>query len=884
MRRSWKEIIFVTLFLVLLLSTILGMKYYVAFSAGISSNIKYLFVVELSHLDIGFTASPDTVAQSCKTIIDHAIFYCNHNQYYKWTIESIWQLENWIERSNQSEINQLITLVKSGRISIAAGYANMHTGDMGSEEMNEFLYPAQHLRNEWNITIDSIIQDDVPGYSWDLPQVLAKSEVEYLVTGINTGMGGGTSIPMSNIPFYWQGPDGSRVLTWISFDAYVEGLTTYGLTDMATAYSKLSQKLPALEAAGYPYDAVLVLRGFDNADTNLNMVNLAIQWNATYDNPKIILATPDMFFHYIEQKYGNNFPTYSGDWAGYWDMLSITQPQSITKNRWSHDNVVTAEKISSINSLMGTQTYPIQDFTSIYNNMMEFDEHNTGGAPWPRLMTPEEAYKQNQILCGYADTAYNMTSEILGSGLKELTSNIKSANPFILVFNPLSWNVTGLARVKLGDNFYYTCSFVIVDPNTGKNADYEFYPATQELIFLAENVPPIGYKRYDIVTMRLPHDPNSVYIDENVIGNQFYRITIDKTNGYITSIYDEEAKRELVNPSSKFGFKFNEAIESTKNQYLGGLYTVVPTGTCEIATGLNGPVAKSLVVNRYGSPFIKTEITLYSNIKRIEIINTMNRSLMQHVSYNTGYAFYMYAFPFNLTDYKVKLEIANAFMTPIDNNLPGAAIPDFTIQHGLSMSEPNYTITFGNNETFVNYFGRIQWYTTTFNPYEPTIISNFLKKEDEAQYKDGSIGPIEQEPGESPILMQSYSISTNQSSFSQVDTTHSIWESSNSLLAVVRSRNLYGTLENSSMSFFGVNSSSVMIVNVKKADFGEGFIVRLLELSGLNSTVEINSFFNITQAKLANMVEQDLENLPVENGRVTVDINAYETLTVRLEF
>jgi hypothetical protein len=271
-------------------------------------------------------------------------------------------------------------------------------------------------------------------------------------------------------------------------------------------------------------------------------------------------------------------------------------------------------------------------------------------------------------------------------------------------------------------------------------------------------------------------------------------------------------------------------------------------------------------------------------MKRIDIVNVMNRSLMENVSYTTGYVYYMYAFPFNLSNYQVKLEIANAFMTPIQNNLPNAAIPCFTVQHGIALSEPNYTLTMTSKETFVDYFGRIQWYTTTFNPVEPNVISNWLKKEDQAQYKGGAIGSIEQEPGESPILVQTYSITTSQTPFDPVDTAHVAWESSNPILAVAKPRNPYGTLASSSMSFFNVNSSNVMILDIKKADSGNGFIVRLLELSGTNTTYKLSSFLSVAQAKLTDMVENDLDNLTVEDGNVTGSIAAFETSTVRLEF
>ena len=53
--------------------------------------------------------------------------------------------------------------------------------------------------------------------------MLAGSGVKYLVTGLNLFIGGGNNLGPSKNPFYWVGPDGSRVLTWSTYDSYMEG-------------------------------------------------------------------------------------------------------------------------------------------------------------------------------------------------------------------------------------------------------------------------------------------------------------------------------------------------------------------------------------------------------------------------------------------------------------------------------------------------------------------------------------------------------------------------------------------------------------------------------------------------------------------------------------
>jgi len=909
-------------------------------ASGIESNIKYLFVVEMSHLDIGFTDPPDDVAEFYKTNIDHAVANCKADPDYKWTIEEIWQLEQWMTRSNSTEINELINLTRQGRISLTAGYATMHSGVLGHEEMNRFLYPAREISSAWNVSIETIIQDDVPGYSWALPQVLNKSGVKYMVTGINTWANlGKPSIPMSDIPFYWQGPDGSTVLTWISFGAYIEGYFDYGLTNLANAFDTLSTKLPDLESQGYPYNATLVLRGGDNQDTDLTMTNLARQWNNTYDNPKIVLAHPEDFFEYLEKYYGSNFPTYSGDWTSWWDILGITQPQSITRNRWAHDNILSAEKLSTINQILGNQSYPVEDIELAYKKMMEFDEHMTGGAPWPGLMTPEETQRQNEILCGYASTAFNKTMETTDTALEKLAGNVRSDNQSIIVFNPLSWNRTDVVKAELSEDLF-SQTFDLIDSETGLSVTYQKLSdilgdvdyngivnildilviavafgtepgdskwdpqadvdgneiinildilraavnfgklaASKQIMFVARDVPSIGYKKYEI-TANTQANSGSVNVSGNIIENQFYEITLDEADGHIVSIYDKEADKELVNGLSKFDF--NQAIKASNNQVWMGQYSDVPTGTSTITIGMNGPVAKSIVVDRHDSPFVKTEVILYDGIKRIDLVNVMNRDLMAWVNINTGLVYYAYTFPFNLSNFSVKLEIANAFLTPEADNIPDANVAYFTTQHGLEMFQADFGVTWASKETFVHEFEGINLYATTFSPSEATLVSRFLKKEDEGQFVGGTVGPIEQEPGASPILVHTYSFTTHAGSFNPVNTSQFVWAHSNPLLAKETSSNPNGSLTSPSMSFFNVNSSNVMITNVKQANFGGDYIFRLQEIEGTQTTVKLDSpYFNISQPMLTNSVEEDIEELPIELGTVVILIKPFETITIR---
>ena len=181
-------------------------------------------------------------------------------------------------------------LIRSGRIDLSAVWGSMHSEFTGAEELNRLVYDFASLARTYSIKSQIALMDDVPGEPFSIPSVLACSGLRYLLIGANQFTGGGTSLSPGNVPFYWEGPDGKRVLTWVSQSSrggYTEGITDFFLDpftmDPYTQTSgwkifnpKIPEKSPleTMQAgmdvllkrfgdAGYRYDAVLVMHAHD---------------------------------------------------------------------------------------------------------------------------------------------------------------------------------------------------------------------------------------------------------------------------------------------------------------------------------------------------------------------------------------------------------------------------------------------------------------------------------------------------------------------------------------------------------------------------------------------------------------------------------------------
>src|SRR5690349_11337100 len=157
--------------------------------------IRRISVLCHSHLDIGFTRPPDEVARGYKDNIDAAIRLTRQNPDFRWTIESAWMLEEWLRRTeDQALVSELGAMLRQGRMGLGMAFANMHSGLMGAEESNRVVYLGEKFRRRFGLGGTVAYQNDVPGFTWAYPRVLAGSGVKRLVLGLNLFIGGGNNL------------------------------------------------------------------------------------------------------------------------------------------------------------------------------------------------------------------------------------------------------------------------------------------------------------------------------------------------------------------------------------------------------------------------------------------------------------------------------------------------------------------------------------------------------------------------------------------------------------------------------------------------------------------------------------------------------------------
>lgn len=188
--------------------------------------VEKIILVFKTHFDIGFTdLSKNVVEKYATTMLDEVIRTCDATAHlgrrkYVWTMPA-WPVKIIAEQCDAGRKRELDRLIANGQIVWHALPFTSHTDFCSVEELHEGLRFARQLSKTYGKPYPvSAKMTDVPGHGIHLPAVLSGAGVKFLHLGCNEF----ASPPAVPFLFWWQSPDGERVLTMYSPNGYGTGL------------------------------------------------------------------------------------------------------------------------------------------------------------------------------------------------------------------------------------------------------------------------------------------------------------------------------------------------------------------------------------------------------------------------------------------------------------------------------------------------------------------------------------------------------------------------------------------------------------------------------------------------------------------------------------
>ncbi|HLE63748.1 MAG TPA: hypothetical protein VI750_11430, partial [Pyrinomonadaceae bacterium] len=871
------------------------------------SAIKTVYIVPTSHYDFGFVEPPEAIRERAARHIDEVIRIAESDPDFRWTIESVWQVNEWLKRAkaptsvlpyDNEKIARLVNLIKSGRIALSSAWGSMHSDFMGDEELNRLCYDYAALKRIYGVETQMAMMDDVPGHPTTIPSVLARSDMRYLVTGANIFIGTATSLAPGRVPFYWESPDGSRVLTWVSQGqrgGYPEALTDFYLDPYSldpytgkTAYEMFNPKsgkktelqimeegVAALQKrygdAGYQFDAVLALYAHDFVEpTNVANLERAVNlWNSKHESPKLKISTPPEFFHYIEDKYAAQIPTFRGEWSGLWSEAKTQSPQISALARYAHDHTPAAETLWSAISATRGIPFPAGNTATLYDLMLTYDEHSgAGNTGWPQLNDRGKLEEQNRQYVGYMQQAQKEADFLLDQGMQLLAQPSRDEAPQpsassnvwpLLVYNALSWRRDDLVAVAAPA----TGLKVVAIRKAGSNQTIPFDVDEQgRAVFVAHDVPSIGHAMFQLETA--PGQMVSTLRDVPAVSqieNKHFRLRF-RPDSSVQSIIALRSGQEVVNEKGELPFNHLLRVE-------GHEPSVIALPIPPVVKIKRGVRMTRVTITRERSAFPVTTFTIHDDLDRVELHNEIDSTRLPFAGGKGWHDSYYFAFPFAVGSQGLKVLRGGQkwFDRLPDDYLPGARRDSVTTQHLIGMSDSKASIMLAHRQAFHFVFPSYvkarpsakgaaaelpAMFTGKWPLREATLYSRAFRRGNQADTHDlGVTNLMTLEPGLGQRYIFDYALNATTGNFDDV----AAWRFGATFNVPLRA--IYVTVPPaaSERSYFGVNQPNVEIVTVKQlADttvHGEVsanplnpranrvFVIRLQEFAGREATTQV---------------------------------------------
>jgi hypothetical protein len=829
-----------------------------------------VYMVPHEHLDVGYSDFQTKLAELHSRIINEALDLNGAHPEFRFTLDGYWQARHFLEGRSDAEKKKLYDAVRDRKIFVPAQHSVILTGFPTGEALIRSFYGARKLNREAGGPWDSANITDVPSYSWAYASILASSGLKYFAAAANADRG--PSLMLGDLhrrsPFYWEGPDGSRVMMWYSRHYHQIG-SQFGLpTQVANGYEGLPSFLRVYERPDYaPRSVMLHGSQWENTSLYPSQAALAAQWNATFAYPELRFAGFGEAMEKIAAEAEGKLPVVRGDGGPMWEDGIASDAYHAAMERETERRAVSAEKLGVVASLVDPRYRPSREaLDCMWENIALMGEHTWG---WGRSVTEphsEDSTRELAYKRFYGVNARYCAEYLLDRSMTAIAGRVDTPSRALLVFNTLNWPRRGWVEFDLQK------TRELYDPEGGRIVGFdvlEDHPAYQRIRFVGE-APPVGYKTYVVrdkaaappgsATAAAAVPPPAAAPQANVIENRFYRVTLDPAAGSVQSIYDKELSRELVDASSPYRFNQYVYVTGGDNPPFTQLLTyrrhlpfarlqehAAGEGRLVSVTKTTAGTSARLESRGVNTPKVSTEIILHDGEKKIEFLNRVTKETV----YKKEAAYF--AFPVAARSPEFRYEVQNGVVNPAKDMMPGAGLEWFSAQNWVSVGGDGVEVGIVNVDSFLWTFGDVVRGTwpTKFEPKGSTAFSYVMNNYWGTNY-------IAAQGGDFTFR---YAL-TSARRLDPAAMTRMGWAETTRLEStLVKSQDRAAAppdmLPAASMSFMRTSDPAVFLSAWKHAEDGAGTVLRFIELTGgARREVRVESpLFGAAAVRACNAVE-----------------------------
>lgn len=517
--------------------------------------IEDIIIVFKMHFDIGYTDWSESILQKYTTsMMDETLHSVDVTSKLPKEEQFVWTLPGWpmkyiLENVSADRKPGIDLALKEGRFRVHALPFTFETESSDLETLVRGMSYSSTINRSYGHPLTRGAKlTDVPSHSWILPTLLTQAGVKILHIGCNPG----SVSPDIPTLFWWEGPDGSRLLTFNWAEYYGSGV---------------------LPPDGWNYKTWLaMIHTHENTGAPKPEEVAAVLAEAREKAPgaRVRIGQLEDFYDVL-MKENPSIPVVRGDMPDTWIHGYMSMPREVKMNKSMQRLIYNEETLNTLLKGWSTKAEPVKPYvdTAIEQSLL-FDEHTFGLA---FSHGHQGAWKYgDRFVVDRSQGAYDFVEESwyekgnrvhkarqcitpsLRKDLRNLANAVQMDGRRVVVYNPLPWKRSGIVSFYMS---VYQKNFEVKalrDELTG-----EIIPADNDnnyLSFAAKDIPSLGYRTYSIITDPIPSKGRTTFVDKsrNVLENKYFKLTLSPKNGSLSSVWDKKRQKEMVDANNEYGF------------------------------------------------------------------------------------------------------------------------------------------------------------------------------------------------------------------------------------------------------------------------------------------------------------------------------------------
>ena len=395
----------------------------------------------------------------------------------------------WTERADPGMFREICERVRQGRWEVVGGWPVEPDCNIPSAEsfVRHSLYGKKYCQEKIGVDVKIGFNPDSFGHAAGLPTILKNAGYGYYV--FMRPPAEDMNLP---IVFWWEGPDGSRVLAlriWGTYDTWA------GSDPGSMIVSTIANAFPP----GIDHAAFFLGVGDHGGGVTKENIQRVIQMRGQSGMPELRWSTLQSFFSEVEHSAAfASLPVVRGGLEHHARGCYSTYAEGKFLNRRAERSLVEAESISLFANRTANHPYPGQEYAESWWKVLFCQFHD--------MMAGTSLYSDYQDVrdsVGYAcETAQTSKVEALETMAKRVDlSHVEEGAVF--AYNPLPWRRKALLEFITEDNPSHKARITHLSSQDRQKYPIQWRPSPSMSNFWPRlsawvELPPCGYKVFEL--------------------------------------------------------------------------------------------------------------------------------------------------------------------------------------------------------------------------------------------------------------------------------------------------------------------------------------------------------------------------------------------------